>query len=496
MDRWACVDVPALPLQLLLRRRADWARLPVVVVDEDRPQGVILWANELARRHRIWPGRRYAEGLALAAELRAGVVSESEIMSEYEGLLRFMREFTPEVEPRGLEDPGVFWLNASGVEGLFPSVLAWAEEVAAGLRARQLLGSVVVGFGRFGTYALARSRREVAVIDTPEEERSLADRVPLHRLDLAPGLRDSLAMLGVESVGGFRRLPAGGILERFGAEAHRLHRLACGGRQEPLAPVSELVEPRSRHELAPDQHGVDMTGLLFLCKQRLAHVVRLLSSQGRAITSLSLHLSFEEDPVREECVRPADPTLDEAQLIDLLRLRLESVQLTDELVAFELSAQSVRASVSQLQLFREGPKRDLAAGNRALARLRAVLGESAVVSGRLAAGHLPEASFTWCPLPRLEVAAPTEPESPRLVRRILSRPRVLASQRAGEDGWFASGFESGPVRDLAGPFVVSGGWWHREQHRDYYFAETRRGDLLWIYYDRRRRLWCLQGAVE
>ena len=73
---------------------------------------------------------------------------------------------------------------------------------------------------------------------------------------------------------------------------------------------------------------------------------------------------------------------------------------------------------------------------------------------------------------------------------------MLANQRAGEDGWFASGLESGPVRDLAGPFVISGGWWRREQHRDYYFAETRRGDLLWIYHDRRRRLWCLQGTVE
>lgn len=468
----------------------------MAVVGEDRPQGTILWVNERARHSRIWPGRCYAEGLALASDLRAGVVEGAEIAAASEGLLQFLRKFTPEVEPRGFEEPGVFWLNASGVEGLYPSLQAWVGEIAAGLCAQQLNASVVVGFGRFGTYALARSRHKVTVLASPEEERELADRVPLHRLAFGPQLRDSLGLLGVESVGGFRRLPAGGILERFGVEAHRLHRLAHDGRQDPLAPVGEVIEPRERHDFGPEQHDIDMTGLLFLCKQRLAHVVRVLGSQGRAITALSLHLSFEKDPVREECVRPAAPTLDEVQLIDLLRLRLESIQLADELIAFELCAQAEPATASQLQLFREGPKRDLAAGNRALARLRAAFGESAVVSARLEPGHLPEARFTWRPLAKLSPPEPVETGTPRLVRRILPRPRVLANQRAGEDGWFASGLEAGPARDLAGPFVISGGWWRREQHRDYYFAETRRGDLLWIYHDRRRRLWCLQGTVE
>jgi protein ImuB len=32
--------------------------------------------------------------------------------------------------------------------------------------------------------------------------------------------------------------------------------------------------------------------------------------------------------------------------------------------------------------------------------------------------------------------------------------------------------------------------------RDYYFVETRRGELLWVYYDRRRRGWFLHGRVE
>jgi len=45
--------------------------------------------------------------------------------------------------------------------------------------------------------------------------------------------------------------------------------------------------------------------------------------------------------------------------------------------------------------------------------------------------------------------------------------------------------------------VVSGGWWNGNGvHREYHFAETGRGDLLWVFYDRPRRRWFLQGRVE
>ena len=47
-----------------------------------------------------------------------------------------------------------------------------------------------------------------------------------------------------------------------------------------------------------------------------------------------------------------------------------------------------------------------------------------------------------------------------------------------------------------GFYLVSGGWWVREVRREYHFLETQRGDVLWIYYDRHRRNWMLQGQVD
>ena len=88
------------------------------------------------------------------------------------------------------------------------------------------------------------------------------------------------------------------------------------------------------------------------------------------------------------------------------------------------------------------------------------------------------------------------PQTAMMGRRVLANPKVLLAQNAGADGWFARGLGAGPIYNLFGPYVVSGGWWRREQHREYYFAETRRGDVLWIYFDRHLRLWSLQGVIE
>jgi hypothetical protein len=45
-QRLACIDVPALPLQLLLKKRGDWTSHPAAVVDRDAPQGKLLWVTE------------------------------------------------------------------------------------------------------------------------------------------------------------------------------------------------------------------------------------------------------------------------------------------------------------------------------------------------------------------------------------------------------------------------------------------------------------------
>ena len=192
------------------------------------------------------------------------------------------------------------------------------------------------------------------------------------------------------------------------------------------------------------------------------------------------------------------PTLLPEDPLELLRLRLETLRLSAGVTALTVTVEDTPATEEQLRLFQEVERRDLAAANQALARLRATFGDDAVRRVRLREGHLPEARWTWEPLDAVVRPQPQVVALRPLMRRLLLRPSLLPppprSQR--DAGWMPAGPDAGPVVRIVGPDVLSGGWWRHEIHRDYYFAETQRGDLLWIFYDRRRHQWFLHGRVE
>ena len=126
--RLACVDLPAFPLQLLLKRRPEWAAQPVAVVAEDKPQGLVLWVNEKARQFGVLPGLRYAAALSLAGGLRAGEVAPKEIAGAVDTLTGQLVRFSPEVEP-SRHEPGVFWLNGAGLKRLYASPRSWGYAI-------------------------------------------------------------------------------------------------------------------------------------------------------------------------------------------------------------------------------------------------------------------------------------------------------------------------------------------------------------------------------
>ncbi|MGH9324402.1 MAG: DNA polymerase Y family protein, partial [Vicinamibacteria bacterium] len=155
----------------------------------------------------------------------------------------------------------------------------------------------------------------------------------------------------------------------------------------------------------------------------------------------------------------------------------------------------------QLSLIVEKPKRDPRSCNRAFARLRAELGDGAVVRAEIRDGHLPASKFEWSPLTSLpeKKAKRIAPQltGRSLVRRIYEKPMVLPPRARHEpDGWLLRGLEFGPVRDFLGPYILSGGWWRRTVEREYYFIKMQGGDVFWVFYDRQRRRWFLEGRVE
>lgn len=499
MDRLACVDLPAFSLQILLQRHPDWRGWPSAVVSRDSPQGKILATCAKGKKRGIQPGQSYAAGLALVPELRAGCLSPAEIEKETKVVCTRLGNFSPHVEP-SREEQGVFWVDAGGLDKLHGSPESWAAAMGSDLRESGFVSSVVVGYSRFGTFALARNHQGTAVLGSPEEEVAATSQVPLSRLGLPPSSLAGLLQLGLGTVGDLLRLPPTGLLERFGSLVHRLRCLAGGDLFTPLQPLSADEPPCEKLYLDdPESNALRLT---FLVKRLLSHVIRTAAERHEHITGLELTLVLDRHQGnRIERLRTAAPTLDETQMIDLVRLRLDSVKLPVGATEIWLRAETTPASPRQLHLFPAHPHRDLEAADRALARLRAEFGTAAVVRAKMREGHLPEARFSFEPLDHLRLPKPALPhQTPaplRLVRRIFTKPIPLQTRPVvGPRGCHLLGMGEAPACRITGPYIISGGWWIREVHREYHFAETETGKILWVYFDKKRRSWFLQGEVE
>lgn len=501
-ERVACVDLPALPLQLLLRAHPEWRAEPVAVLARPDLQAEVLYCNTVARRRGVAVGMRHAAALALAPELQTDVVTDEALRAAGEELQALLLLRAPRVEPG--DPPGVFWIDPSGLERLFGDLDRWSTGVLEALQAAGFVAGIVIGFHRHRAHALARMIRGARVLTDPRQEAALLGQVPLARVDLPHGLLETMAQLGIHHLSGLLALPPAELRARFGAGAAALQARYLDAPPplrpvlppEPVLEVFELDVPDDNHER-----------LLFAMRPLVDRLLTRLAAVGDALTLLQIDLELDHAPTLHTQIEPATPTgPDEAPaLAELVHLRLAATELVAPVVRVTMTAIGARARAEQTQLLR-GAGRDLQAAGRAMARLRATFGDQAVTRARLRPAHLPEAGFTWEPVaeatcPNVQDMAANHHEAlaaPPLCRRMLPKPRPLAPWTGHDEGdWLAStGLVRGAVVRMAGPYRVSGGWWARTVERDYYFAETSAGDIAWVYHDRARARWFLHGLLD
>ena len=236
-------------------------------------------------------------------------------------------------------------------------------------------------------------------------------------------------------------------------------------------------------------------------EEMLEPLLAALEQRCEAMTSLLLTLHLDDRSQRSARLRPATPTLDRLQILELLRLRLEATALPAGVTEIVMEVRGVRPDIRQGELFHSASVRDLDAADRALARLRTRFGDGAVLRARLRRGHLPEARFTWEPMDAVRPANPSRVRLRPLVRRFFPKPVRLpysgpTDADAGLPGRETQSDGSASTMESLGPYIISGGWWGSGQHREYHFVRTGEGAWLWIYHDRKRHGWFLHGKVE
>ncbi len=497
---YACALATALPLQALLRSEPGLAGQPLAVVVGEGTRAILAHASRAARALGAVPGMTPSQARSVAPGVVLRPVAPPVIAAARQALVDAALAFSPEVDPR---DADAVVLDVRGTRGRYPTpeALGCAPEAAcarAGLRVR-------VGIARGPRLAriAAQARPGVTVLPPGDEALAMAD-LPLHALDMTPALADTLAHLGLGTVGDLARIDPRGLGIRLGPEGIDRHRLARGIDESVITPLppSESFEEAVVLEWTLDR----LDPLLFLLSSALDRLSARLEGRGMAPASLRLDLDLDPEGTHPVPVTPPAPTTDLRSLLALVRLALEADPPPGPIRGFTLRVEGGRVAGGQGHLFGPPvpPPSRLAL---LMGRLGALAGPDGVGApvvlndagsdsaslAPFAPRALPEARSPVPPMPG--GAGPAAP--PLALRRLRPPLEVTVRLRAGRPAEVRDGGPAGPVARAAGPWYTEVRWWaERPEAGACWDVEVTGRGLYRLWQDLRSGRWFVDGQYD
>ena len=449
---WACITLPHLALDGILRRRPTEG--PLVLVDGPVNARTIVSANDAARAAGLQVGQRLSAAQALLAQFDALPYDRESVSRWHRFLAAVAYRYSSEVSLL----PHAIVLEVSKSMGLFgpwPRLEAMlrADFTALGFRHR-----ITAAPTAHAAHVLTTVSDGQAVLTGATLRRAL-QQVPIAKSRLPANALAALPDMGIRTLGQALALPRDGLRRRFGAEL-----LASLDRLTGDLPSGlDLYRPPDTFDLRIELlHEVEnQAALIFPVRRMVDDLAAYLAGRDGGVQRFVLRLEHREGRYTDVPVGLLASERDGALLFEFARGRLEHVALPAPVLALRLIARDLPAFVpAGRDLFDERPANALPI-EQLRERLRARLGDGAVY--RLASTSDPRPERAQRPATQEDVAMEPHPRPTWL----LSRPLPL---RGGD-----------PII-LAGPERVETGWWDgREVCRDYYVIETSLGQEAWAF---------------
>jgi len=503
---WACLHLPSLPLDVFTRAQCSEAPIRPFAVTSGGHVPRIVAANAGARDAGIVPGQLVSAALALAPDL---VLRDRDPDAEAAALANvatWATQFTPAVS---LAAPDAVLAEIGGSLRLFGGLPRLAADFDGG--AHDLGYAVRLAFAPTPTAALllARAARTAPVTDMALLERTLAP-LPLAHLDARRDAIALLAAVGIDTFGQACALPRDALARRVGGDF--LDTLDRARGRVPDSRLPFVPPPRYAGKLELPTAVESVEALVFAVNRLVQELAGWLRGRGLGVLRLSLSLAHERWAVGRDGARSTDvpfalaaPVRDAAHLAVVLRERLARVALPAPVVAMTLtSVETAPLAGRNLGLL---PGDHAATTVPLLDRLRARLGDDAVKLVLPRAEHRPERAWKTRESGVRPYFSLSPMESAGGVRKVGSDPTFPDPGFPPRPVWllaepeplgYAIGKEPWVLRD--GPERIESGWWDgRDVRRDYFVAESPRGERVWIYRDSRYGddlEWFLQGVVS
>ena len=526
---WACLILPSLPLDVFARAQApaDAGTAFAVATGGHYPRIVI--ANAAAQQTGIRPQQLVSASLALAPNLVLRDRDPAAEASALAAVAGWATQFTPAVS---LAPPNAVLAEIGGSLRLFGGWPKLEAQLIDGVRelgytARLSVAptpSAALLFARAGNKATADNGGPDffpnAVGENARAARVAAGRLdealaplPLALTDADPDVIAMLATAGIATFGQACALPRDALARRTGAEFIRMLDRARGLAADPRPPFA--LPARYMGMLTLPAPVASLEALAFAVNRLVHELAGWLRGRGLGVVALSLSLVHERYtgvktgiPATTVRFALAAPAREPAHLVVVLRERLARVALPAPVEVIALASEVTAPLASRnLGLL---PGDEAVAAVPLLDRLRARLGEDAVTLVVPHAEHRPERAWR-----KLASNAPRESGVGHEAFRGDGRKNVDAGKIVS--GLVSHAFAPRPVWLLAepeplghlieaqpwvlrdGPERIESGWWDgTDIRRDYFVAESPRGETLWIYRDHRYGIddgeWFLHGV--
>ena len=508
--RIACVYVPELALQAILRRDPERRRDPVALCEAPGERARVIACSKCARQAGVHPGltasqaRTIANGRLGADRLRVLVAQAADTAATTAALADLGYAFAPRVE----STPERIYLDIGELTQLFPQgERAIAQAMAA--QAERLGLEVQIGIASNRAVArVAAQATEIAVVP-PGGERAFLGPLPLATL-LASGvpgglgdeLADTFTRWGILCLADLARLPAAEVGLRLGRSGAAVHALACGTAQEPFAP--QLPPDALEEGTEIDYPVAELEPLAFLLRGIFDRALGRLTCRGLACASAGLRLKLDPSGFDVRDVPLSAPTRETGTLLELVRLDLARRPPAAPVVGISVLLLPARVRAAQLDLFRPaGPAPEKMAAT--LSRLCALVGPENVGAPALcdsfreeAVALRPYATSSAASAPAAQQGAIGQPSGLALGFRRFRPPRPL-EVLMDRDGPTALRGHAVVARVLiaAGPYRCSGAWWTEESFsRDYWDVHASDGAVYRLHQDRSNGTWFLDGYYD
>ncbi|MCD7100185.1 DNA polymerase Y family protein [Stenotrophomonas sp. MMGLT7] len=467
---WACIVLPQLALDAVLRRLPD-PSAPLALVEGPAQLRRLHAVNDAAAQAGLRPGMRLSAAHALLAGLRT-VEHQPQAEAHWQHFLAAWA-----------------YRHSSLVSAQWPRAIVLEVQASFRLfgpwprferRLREELA--LLGFGhRLALAPTPRAARVLAglkdglAVTQPAALRALLDAVPVRRAALPDDAGERLQRMGIATLGALRALPGDGVRRRFGAGlAEHLRRL-YGEADDPLPCYSPPDRFDARLEM--DYEVETHTALLFPLRRLIGDLCTCLSIRDGGVQRFLLRLEHEQGHTDIE-VGLLAAERSPAMLFELARNRLERAQIPRAVTGLRLLARQLPPFVpASRDLFDARPQQALD-WPQLRERLRARLGDEAVYRVQPAADPRPERAWRRSVGDALDPAqAPPRPPRPAW---LLPQPVPLRDRR---------------LRIVSGPERLESGWWDGEEaRRDYYVVETAHGQRAWAFVPPgEREGWMLHG---